>query len=211
MTRRYPSATIGTVGAAIVIGLTGDVGSGKTSVRRWLEDRGAVALDADEVVHQVLATDARVVAAVTARFGPEVAPGGQVNRSVLARRVFEDATALADLEAILHPPVLVWIRAWLGRATAAVAVVEAVKLVESDLDAGLSQVWLVVCARRVRRERLIARGWSAAETAARMAAGTALAPRLARAEVVVDNSGPWPATEAQLAAAWRRLITVGGA
>jgi dephospho-CoA kinase len=199
------------VSAATVIGLTGDVGSGKTAVRRWLEDRGAAALDADEVVHRLLDGDAALRRAVAARFGGAVLADGRVDRAALARQVFGDPAALADLEAILHPPVLAAVADWLARVTRAVAVVEAVKLVEAGLDAAVGQVWLVVCARGVRRLRLVARGWSAAEAERRMAAGTALAPRLARADVVVDNGGPWPATEAQLSVAWRRLRAPGGA
>ncbi len=194
-----------------MIGLTGDVGAGKTEVRRWLQGRGAAALDADLVVHRLLAEDSGVMAAVAARFGAEVAPGGRIDRAALAGRVFQDGGALADLETMLYPSVLATVRAWVAEVTAGVAVVEAVKLVESGLDVGLGQVWLVTCARAIRRQRLVARGWSLAEAERRMAARTALAPRLARADVVVDNGGSWDATARQLAVAWRRLVELGGA
>jgi dephospho-CoA kinase len=210
VTRLPVSARIAGVGARCVIGLTGEVGGGKSTVRAWLVEQGAVALDADAVVHQVLAGDSGVIAAVRRRFGATMVGTAGVNRPALAAVVFADPVALADLEAILHPAVRAVMRAWLAGVQADVAVVEAVKVVEGGLASEMDQVWLVTCDRAVRAGRLGQRGWSAAEIARRLAAAPPPAPRLARADVVIDNSGSWPATVAQLTVAWARLSACGG-
>jgi len=207
MTSPRDWARIAVVGALTSIGLTGDVGSGKSAVLAWLAGRGAATLDADAAVHALLATDPAVVAAVAARFGPAVRAGDGVDRGALADVVFRDGSALADLEAIVHPPALAAARAWLAGVTADVAAIEAVKLVESGLHRSLDRLWLVVCDPATRRRRLEARGGSAPEAERRMAAGAPYAPRLALADEVIDNSGPWAATERQLDAAWLRLAS----
>lgn len=189
-----------------IIGLTGDVGSGKSTIRAWLAERGAATLDADAVVHDLLAGDAAIVAAVAARFGPSVRdPAGGIDRNAMAAVAFRDPTALADLERILHPAVIRTTRAWLAEASAAVAVVEAVKLVEAGMHVDCTAVWLVACDAAVRRVRLRGRGWSPDAIERRMSAAPPLRPRLAAATEVIDNSGSIEATAAQLEAAWGRL------
>lgn len=175
-------------------------------MRRWLEAAGAAAIDADAVVHDLLAGDDGVRAAVAARFGGVVGGGGAIDRAALARAVFADAAALAALEAILHPRVGEAIDAWLEGVDAPIAVVEAVKLVEAGLAARLDAVWIVVAAAPERARRLRARGWDDGEIARRMAAAPPLAPRLAVATEVIDNTGTPAATAVQLAAALARLV-----
>ena len=160
-------------------------------------------LDADHVVHRLLAEDEQLVDEISRTFGDVVGVGGGVDRAALAGIVFGDPGQLAALEALLFPAVRRACEAWLARQTV-VAVVEAVKLVESGMHQGLDRLWLLTCDRRVRRRRLEKRGWSGAQIADRMAAGGPLLPRLAAADVVVDNSGDWSATRAQLARAWHR-------
>ncbi len=181
------------------IGLTGDVGSGKSSVRRWLAQQGAATVDADAVVHALLAEEQGLIERIGDRFGRAVlqAEGG-VDRRALAAEVFGDAAARAWLEGLLHPAVRERIRAWLAEQAADLQVVEAIYLLDSPLAALLDEIWLVTADREARRLRLAERGWDAAAIAARMAAAPALAPRLAAADRVIDNSGPWAATEAQL-------------
>jgi dephospho-CoA kinase len=192
--------------ARLTIGLTGDVGSGKSTVRAWLGERGVATFDGDAAVHAVLAEDRAVIAAVVARFGPEVGSADGIRRAILADRVFTDAAALGDLERLVHPAVLERTRAWLEAVTAPVAVVEGVKLVESGFHRALDRLWLAVCDLGLRRQRLIARGWSAGEVERRLAMATPLAPKLALADEVIDNSGSCRATRRQLEAAWSRLV-----
>lgn len=181
------------------IGLTGDVGSGKSSVRRWLAQLGAATVDADAVVHELLAEEQGLIDRIGDRFGRAVlrAEGG-VDRRALAAEVFGDAEARAWLEGVLHPAVRERIRAWLAEQAADLQVVEAIYLLGSPLAALLDEVWLLTADREARRLRLAERGWDAPAIVARMAAAPALAPRLAAADRVIDNSGPWVATEAQL-------------
>jgi len=189
-----------------LIGLTGDVGAGKSTVRQWLEAKGVAALDADAVVRSLLVDDADAIRAVVHRFGRAmVGADGAIDRAALARVVFADAAALASLEALLHPLVRNRTNRWLVACADDVAVVEAVKLVEGSLAARCDEVWLVLAAARERDRRVRGRGWDAAETARRMAAGTPLAPRLAMATEVIDNTGAPGATAAQCDAAWLRL------
>lgn len=194
------------MGAQWTIGLVGEAGSGKSTVRAWLAGRGAATLDGDAVVHQVLESDREVIEAIVARFGEEVRGDlGAIDRAALAKIVFGDRSALADLEGFVHPTVLAVTEDWLDRVESEVAVVEAIKLVESGLAASLDQLWLVFCDARARRIRLAERGWTVAEIDARQAAAPELAPKLALADVIIDNSGSWSATERQLEVAWARL------
>ncbi len=189
----------------LALGLTGDVGAGKSRVLAWLVGRGASGLDADGLVHQLLRQDAAVIRAVRARFGEGVLGQDGINRDRLAAIVFEDPEALADLERIVHPAVIDRVRQWLSEQAAPVAVIEAAKLIESGFHRELDRVWLVTCPAHIRRQRLLERGWLSAEVARRMAASPPLAPRLAAADLVIDNGGPWTDTERQLEAAWQTL------
>jgi dephospho-CoA kinase len=96
-------------------------------------------------------------------------------------------------------------RAWLADVSADVAVIEAVKLVESGLHQELDEVWLVVCSRDECRRRLALRGWAPEHIERRLAASAPLGPRLAAAAVVIDNSGERNATERQLEIAWQKV------
>ncbi len=162
-------------------------------------------LDADAVVRSVLSGNAAIAARIGERFGTGVLDGAVVNRERLGAVVFADHAALADLEALMHPVVTQAIREWRAGSSAPWGVVEAVKLVESDLLAACSAVWLLMCDKRVRRERLAARGWSDDEVARRVAAAPPLGPELAIADAVIDTSGPWDHTVAQVESAWAAL------
>jgi dephospho-CoA kinase len=193
------------------IGLTGAVGSGKSSVLSWLAERGAATLDADGVVRELLGGDDDVIDSVVARFGDGVlAAGGGIDRAALADIVFDDPEALAALEGILHPAVDRWFRQWLSRVARGVAVVEAVKLVQSGMHRGLDELWVVTCRAPVRRRRLRERGWSSDEIERRMAASPPEHEALALADVVIDNSGTLFETERQLESEWRRLFERAG-
>lgn len=176
----------------------------------WLAERGAATLDADEVVHRLLAEDASIVADVSSRFGDGVVEpdGASISREALARVVFSDPDALISLEEIVHPAVSAAVDAWLAEIEASVAAVEAVKLIEGGMHTRFDMVWLVACDRSERRRRLCARGWSAEDAARRIDASPALGPQLAVADVVIDNTGSRDATHRQLDRAWSAVDTV---
>jgi len=179
---------------ALRIGLTGPIGCGKSTVARVLAEEGAVVVDADVVARAVSAPGEPAHDAILGRFGDAVrAPDGTLDRSALARLVFEDPAALAELEAIVHPAVRPQILAAMAEAEAGgvpAVVVEAIKLVESGLAQACDEVWLVTCAPGRQRERLLARGMAAADADRRLAAQKGILDRLGKAATrVIDTSG----------------------
>jgi len=180
---------------ALRIGLTGPIGCGKSTVAGWLAERGAAVVDADAIAREVAAPGEPAHEAILERFGDPVrGPDGAVDRAALARLVFADAAALADLEAIVHPAVRPRILAAIEAADAAGApavAIEAIKLVEGGLAALCDEVWLVVCAPTAQRARLAGRGVGEADAERRIAAQGGLAARLRpHATRVLATDGP---------------------
>jgi dephospho-CoA kinase len=169
----------------VLIGLTGPIGCGKSTVGRMLADVGGVLIDADAVSRQVTDTDADAQAQIRQRFGADVFVSGKLDRAALAAIVFADAGALRDLEQIVHPRVRRLVDERLAAAAAEGApfvAVEAIKLVEGGLADRCDEVWLVSCAPGEQRSRLSGRGMSSQDADRRLAAqGQGLADRLARA------------------------------
>lgn len=195
------------------IGLTGNIASGKSTVAAMLVARGAEHLDADRLVHELYRPGSALVDTIAARFGEGVvAADGSIDRTVLGRIVFGDASALADLEAIVHPYTTRLIaermRAVASRPDPPPAlVIEAVKLIEVGRHKVVDSLWFVVASPETQRKRLVeARGWRLEEANARLAAQAPLEPRLALADEVIRNDGTLQALEVQVAAAWQRLI-----
>lgn len=192
-----------------VLGLTGNIATGKTTIGRMLLDLGAARyIDADAVVHDLYAPGQPVFAAVVQVFGPAIlTPTGTIDRKALGARVFGDPHALRQLEALVHPAVQGVVMARLTDLPAdAVAVIDAVKLLEGQLAHRCDAVWLVICDVAEERRRLLAdRGLSAAEADARMAAQPDNATRIPRVQAVIDNSGTLAATSRQVAAAWEHF------
>jgi len=195
----------------IRIGLTGPIGCGKSTVAGWLAARGAVVVDADEVARDVTAPGQPAHDAVLAHFGDPVrGADGTLDRAALARLVFSDPAALADLEAIVHPAVRPQILAVVESADAAgvpAVVIEAIKLVEGGLAALCDEVWLVTCDARVQRERLPPGGASPEDADRRTAAQRGLVERLRpAASRVLDTTGPAVDARSRLAALWDETV-----
>ena len=206
-----PSAAgIGT-DRAFVIGLTGNIACGKSTVLRMLAERGVATIDADAVYHELIVHDAPLWHALRARFGDGiVGPDRQIDRRALGRIVFADPRALADLDRLTHPAVTAEIRRRVREIDAPIVAVDAVKLIESGFDADCDQVWLVICEEAQQVSRLVARNQLSPEEAERrVKAQPSLAPKLARADVVIDNGGTIEATRSQVDAAWRALQSSG--
>ena len=203
MTISEPTRT----GRTIVIGLTGPIGCGKSTIAGWLGKRGAVVIDADVVAREVSAPGQEGHDAVLDVFGDAVrVRDGTLDRAALARIVFRDPEALRRLEVILHPLVRARILAALGAAREAAApavVIEAIKLVEGGLATLCDEVWLVTCAAPVQRERVIDRGAEPADADRRISGQTGIVERLRPAATrVIDTSGPLADARANVAAAW---------
>ena len=194
----------------LVVGLTGGIGSGKSTVSALLAERGAVVLDADVFARQVVEPGAPAHAAVVERFGPGVLlADGRIDRPALAEVVFADPQARAELNAIIHPAV----RDAMGRRLAEeagsgddrIVVLDIPLLVESGRD-GMAGVIVVDCPEDVAVRRLVERRGMAEEDARRRVEAQADRPtRLARANLVIDNSGSMEHLEAEVKRAWARI------
>jgi dephospho-CoA kinase len=196
----------------LVVGLTGGIGSGKSTVASLLARRGAVIVDADALARDAVAPGTPGLSEVVARFGAGVVGArGELDRGALAAIVFADAAALADLNAIVHP----WVRAAIaerlagldGGAFDGVVVLEIPLLVESGRSYGASKVIVVDCPEDVARRRLVEeRGMDEGDARRRMAAQASRAHRLAAADVVIDNSGSLADLERQVGEVWAELL-----
>ena len=199
----------------LVVGLTGGIGSGKSTVSALLAQRGAVVLDADVFARQVVEPGAPAHAAVVERFGPGVLlADGRIDRPALAEVVFADPQARAELNAIIHPAV----RDAMGRRLAEeagsggdrIVVLDIPLLVESGRD-GMAGVIVVDCPEDVAVRRLVERRGMAAEDARRRVEAQADRPtRLARADLVIDNSGSMEHLEAEVNRAWAWITELAG-
>lgn len=191
-----------------IIGLTGNIGVGKSTVMALLAELGAIGIDADKVAHEVMAPGQPAYAPIVARFGAEIAPdGGPLDRMRLGQIVFTDPAALAALEAIVHPAVFQVIQRRVAEADAPVVVIEAIKLLEAGLSRQLcDQVWVVTAPRAQQIERLMRnRNLSAAEASLRIDAQPPQAAKIAQADVVIENSGSLDEVRAQVERAWQEL------
>jgi dephospho-CoA kinase len=191
----------------LVIGLTGPIGCGKSTVASWLGELGAAVVDADLLAREVTAPGSPGLAAAVASFGPAILlDDGSLDRAALARIVFADPAALARLEAIVHPAVRPLILRQIKAARAAAApavVVEAIKLVEGGLAELCDEVWLVTCDEDEQLARLLGRGTARADARARIAMQAGTAERLRpSATIVLDTSGTPADARARVASAW---------
>lgn len=194
---------------AVLLGLTGNIASGKTTVGQMLLELGAARyIDADLVVHQLYKPGQPIYTGVVAAFGPEIlTPEGTIDRRRLGNIVFRDAEALRRLEAIVHPAVGAVIAAEIqAAAPEAVLILDAVKLLESGSGALCKSRWLVICDEAQQLRRLMERdGFSEEEARARLSAQAPIEPRLPLVDEVIDNSGALETTRAQVEAAWARF------
>jgi dephospho-CoA kinase len=193
------------------IGLTGPIGCGKSTVAAWLEELGAVAIDADGVAREVTEPGTSGLAAVANEFGPGILrEDGSLDRPALGRRVFSDPEALGRLEAIVHPavrPVILERMEAASEAGAPAVVVEAIKLVEGGLAALCDEVWLVTCEADQQLARLLGRGADRADAEARIAAQSGFVERLMpSATRVIDTNGAIEDARLRVKAAFRAAL-----
>lgn len=191
-----------------VIGLTGNIATGKSLVGHMLAERGAEHIDADRLAHQVVARGTDAWEQIVREFGREILrPDGEIDRARLGAIVFSDAAALARLEGFVHPPVIALTGERIERSTASIVVVEAIKLIESGMVVRLCDaLWVVIAPRAAQIERLVAdRGLSYEDAVARVDAQPPQSAKAARADVVIDNGGSIEATRRQVARAWEGL------
>ncbi|WP_336029594.1 dephospho-CoA kinase [Geodermatophilus sp. FMUSA9-8] len=190
------------------IGLTGGIGSGKSTVAALLAARGAVVVDADRIAREVVEPGTPGLAAVVASFGPGVLTAdGALDRAALASIVFADPEARARLDGIVHPLVRARAQEVVAGAAADAVVVQDVPLLVETGQAGQYDLVLVVEADlETRVARLLLRGLTEEDARARIAAQATDEQRRAVADVVLDNSGAPDALAAQVERLWAERV-----
>ena len=196
-----------------VIGLTGNIATGKSTVAAMLESLGATVTAADKLAHWVMRAGTPVSRRIVERFGPDViGVDGEIDRSRLGRVVFSDPAALQDLEQIVHPGVVEETLARLKASGTRVSVVEAIKLLEANMHKHCHAVWVVTSPREQQIERIVrTRQLTSAQAELRIDAQPPAEQKLARADVTIDNSGSLDKTWIQVVRAWNAIPGVAQA
>jgi len=196
-----------------LIGLTGNIACGKSTVVAMLRDLGAAVCDADAVVHVVQAPGGVAYQPIIEAFGSEILSGdfgSPIDRAALGRIVFSSPEQLRRLESLVHPAVRSVILDWIDEQIAAgrqVVVIDAIKLIESGYPEMCDAVWVVTATVEQQLARLIGdRGMSEADARTRIAAQNPAETKIAVADVVIDNSGTLERTRAQVQAAFSRIL-----
>lgn len=195
-----------------IIGLTGNIATGKSVVRRMLEHLGAYTIDADALAHRVIASDAPGYKRVLDTFGKWLLDkDGQIDRGKLGKLVFADAEALTQLEGIIHPYVMQAVDLLIRRASQPVVVIEAIKLLESDLRNECDSIWVTDAPVQVQVERLIRkRGLNHEDALQRVNAQAPQKEKLAAANIVIKNNGSYDDLWKQVVAGWKAVTSAKG-
>lgn len=192
------------------VALTGGIATGKSHCLRLFADAGVPVVDADQLAHAAIAPGSPGHAAVVDRFGPGVlAPGGAIDRRVLARIVFADAKARRDLEAIVHPRVYRAISEWfagLADGGEPLGIADIPLLFETGREIDYDAVVVTSCPPEMQLQRLTARGgWSMEDAQQRLAAQLPASLKVEQADYVIDTSGTFEETAAQVSRVLARL------
>jgi dephospho-CoA kinase len=199
---------------AAVIGITGGIGTGKSTVLKLLAELGAETIDADRLAQQVMVPDGPAYHAIVDAFGPEIlADDGQINRRKLGGIVFADPAALQRLEQLVHPAVIQRTRELLQTTEADVVAIEAIKLIESGMARELCDVvWIVTSKQSQQVRRVVGeRGMSEADVLQRIAAQPSAQEHAETLDergveyVMIDNNGLLEELRAQVHVAWQHL------
>lgn len=172
-----------------------------------LRELGATVIDSDLVYRELVGPGQPLLATLVERFGPDIiAADGTLNRPALGAIVFSDPLALADLDRLTHPAVIAEVDRRVAAISSGVVVLDAVKLIESGHADRCDAVWVVTTSPDEQVTRLMKRNTlSAVEARRRVAAQPPLEEKLARADVVIDNSGTIEQTREQVERAWQNL------
>jgi dephospho-CoA kinase len=189
-----------------VIGLTGNIGTGKSVVRKMLEQLGAYGIDADALAHRAIAHGAPGFQSVIQTFGQwVVGKDGEIDRSKLAKIAFSDPEALALLEGIIHPLVGQAVELLVKRSRQKVIVIEAIKLIESGMNQWCDSLWVTYSPQEVQIERLVKhRNMKEDEARVRIAAQPSQEEKIGVAQVIIRNYATIPDLWKQVNEAWMR-------
>jgi dephospho-CoA kinase len=190
-----------------IIGLTGNIATGKSTVAKMLAELGATVIDADALVHELQRPGTPVFDEIVTAFGAGVLDrAGEIDRKVLGSIVFADPEKLRALESIVHPAVLIESARRIMEAPTAIVVYEAIKLIEAGRAEMCDALWVVTARSEVQLQRLLTdRHMSETEARQRIEAQPLQSEKIKRATVVIDNSGALADTRQQVAAAYRAI------
>ena len=190
-----------------VIGLTGNIATGKSVVRKMLEHLGGYGIDADALGHRAIAKGAPGYPLVLKAFGEWILDEeGQIDRGRMAKLAFSDPSALERLETIIHPLVTQAVDLLIRRAKQSVVTIEAIKLLETDLAAGCDTIWVVDSPEEMQVARLMhKRNMSEAAARQRIAAQPPQSLKLRAAKIIIHNDGNFENTWDQVQAGWTKL------
>jgi len=191
-----------------IIGLTGNIATGKSVVRRMLEHLGAYTIDADSLSHRAIAKGAPGYQPIIENFGKWILDkDGEIDRTKLGNLVFRDTAALEKLEDIIHPLVHQAVDVLARRAGQRVIVIEAIKLLESELRQMCDTVWVTYAPEEVQVERLMRkRNLKREEAQQRISAQSAQGEKITAANVVIRNIGSYDDLWKQVSNAWKQVV-----
>lgn len=192
-----------------IIGLTGGIGSGKSTVAGLLAELGAVIIDADKIGHEVLSSDSETREKVVSAFGKRILnPDGSVDRSKLGRIVFADRKALSHLNSIIHPRIHLIVKARIEQYKkhgAKVVVIDAPLLIEAGWAAMVDAVWVVTATEASILNRLENTGLSRDESMARIRSQLTEGERIKMADIIIDNNCSLNELKLKMNELWQRL------
>lgn len=195
-----------------VIGLTGGIGSGKSTISQFLKELGAIVIDADKVGHEAFKPNTEAWREVVAAFGKQVvAASGEIDRQKLGKIVFGNPESLTRLNQIMHPRMYEMMKAQIEeyrRQGVKVVVLEAAILIEAKWTSLVDEVWVAVTPEAKILERLEKqRGLEKQQTLARIHAQMPTEERVKHADVVISNDGDFDKLKAKVSELWKKLQT----
>lgn len=190
-----------------LIGLTGNIATGKSTVAKMLEDLGATVIDADALVHDLQRPGTSVYHDIVAAFGSDILDrAGEIDRKALGAIVFADPVQLRTLESIIHPAVLIESMRRIAESPTPIVVYEAIKLIEAGRAEMCDALWVVTARSEVQLQRLMRdRNMDETDARQRIEAQPPQSEKIKQATVVIDNSGSLEETRRQVITAFEAI------